>query len=300
VEQQAANKLMMVRPASFAFNEQTASSNSFQKVGALSHQAVHELALKEFDEAVETLREHDIDVVIINDTLEPRKPDAIFPNNWLSIHNDAMVWYSMAAPNRRLERIALVKDVVKHVNANQLFDLTAYEQHEKFLEGTGSLVLDRVNNVAYACVSPRTNIDLVNEWCDNMHYQPVVFHAELHHQPVYHTNVMMAIGNNVAVCCVDAVADEVEKQKLNDALSKHHALVTITRDQMERFAGNILLVRNKLNKAFWVMSQHAMESLHDNQKTMLQHDGELLPLQLNVIETFGGGGARCMLAEVGG
>ena len=288
----------MVRPASFAFNEQTASSNSFQKVGLLSHQAVHELALKEFDGAVATLQKHDIDVVIVNDTLHPRKPDAIFPNNWFSVHNDAMVWYPMAAPNRRLERTALVKDVAKHINASRLFDLTSHESKEKFLEGTGSLVLDRVNRIAYASISQRTNVDLVNEWCENMNYEPVIFHAGHNHQAVYHTNVVMSIGNSVAVCCVDTVADEAERNALVERLTKHHGLVAITVKQMERFAGNVLLVRNKLDKAFWILSQIGYDALTQNQKILLEKDGVLLPLSLNTIETFGGGSARCMLAEI--
>jgi hypothetical protein len=205
----------------------------------------------------------------------------------------------MAAPNRRLERTALVPEVAKHVAATRLFDLTVYENHEKFLEGTGSMVLDRVHRIAYACASPRTDEDVLNEWCRNMNYEPVLFHAEYDRQPVYHTNVVLSVGNAVAVCCLDAVTDEDERLSLAQRLSERRTLMAITPEQLQRFTCNMLLVRSKANQPFWVMSQVALMSLNDDQKAMLEKDGALLALDLDTIETFGGGSARCMLAEVG-
>lgn len=288
----------MVRPAAFAYNEQTAGSNSFQRIGKFSHQAVHELALKEFDEAVKDLLQHDIDVTVIEDTVVPHKPDAIFPNNWLSIHENTIVLYPMATPNRRLERRDDIIDKINHqLVSKHLIDLTSNEKNNCYLEGTGSLVLDRVHRIAYANISERTDATLVDEWCQIFGYKSFQFHATIDKISVYHTNVIMSIGNTIAVCCTEVV-NEKEREKLIDLLKKHHNLVEITTAQMKDYAGNLLLMRNKSDQLFWIMSQTAFDTFSKEQKQLLENDGALLPLKLDTIEHFGGGSARCMLAEI--
>lgn len=288
----------MVRPAAFGYNNQTAGSNSFQKVGKFTHQAVHELAQEEFDNSVKVLLQNDIDVTILHDSNKPNKPDAIFPNNWFSVHDDVIVLYPMAAANRRLERVGLMNVLMRQAPNKKIFDLISYESKGKFLEGTGSLVLDRVNRIAYACISPRTDMVVLKDWCEQMNYKSVVFHAELNHQAVYHTNVVMSIGNTVAVCCLDVINDRDERTNVGNKLKQHHQVVSISIEQMEKFAGNMLLVRNKNNDCYWVMSDTSADSLASDQKKMLEIDGKILSLKLNTIEHFGGGSARCMIAEI--
>jgi len=295
---QVASQLLMVRPAAFAYNTQTAGSNKFQRVGAIAHETVHEQALKEFDEAVATLRKHDIDLVVVDDSANPLKPDAIFPNNWFSVHDDCIILYPMAAPNRRLERR---KDVLSNLSKNQqpfkpIIDLSQFENGGKFLEGTGSLVLDRVHKIAYAAVSERTHPDLVKVWCEAMNYTPVLFHATVDEAPVYHTNVLMAIGEKTAIVSVDAIAYN-ENGLVEKSLGQHRTLVRITVDQTKAFAGNALLVQSKNGVKHWVMSRTAFKIFTESQRQVLTQDGALLPLNIRTIEAFGGGSARCMLAE---
>jgi hypothetical protein len=296
---QAATKLLMIRPAAFAYNTQTASSNKFQRTGNISHQVVHELALKEFDAAVEKIKSNGIVVVVVEDSTKPLKPDAIFPNNWFGVHESSIVLYPMAALNRRLERREdVIKDLLKQNPGKKLIDLTHYEAEEKFLEGTGSLVLDHNHRIAYACISERTHPDLVTTWCELMNYAPIVFHASLENHPVYHTNVLMSIGNKIAVCCLDAFDKIEERDAVTKSLREYHNIVKISVDQMKSFAGNILLVKNSGNEFYWIMSQTAFDVLTDAQKKSLKQDGKLLPVELHTVETYGGGSARCMLAEI--
>lgn len=296
---QAASRLLMVRPAAFAFNTQTAGSNRFQRLGAIAHETVHAQALKEFDEAVETLRKNNIDVTVVEDSTKPLRPDAIFPNNWFSVHDDCIVLYPMAAPNRRLERR---KDVVNELSKNAqpfkpIIDLSQFENDGKFLEGTGSLVLDRVNKIAYAAISERTHPDLVNLWCEAMNYSPVLFHTNVEVQAVYHTNVLLTVGEKIAVICLDAITDEKENALVEASLAAHQHIVRISVEQMKSFAGNLLLVRTRDEKKIWLMSLTAYQSLTAAQRNELKQDGDLLPINIYTIETYGGGSARCMLAE---
>jgi hypothetical protein len=296
---QAAIKLLMIRPAAFAYNTQTAGSNKFQRTGNISHQVVHELALNEFDAAVNKLRQSGIDVDVIEDSTKPLKPDAIFPNNWLSVHENSIVLYPLYAPNRRLERRdGIIRQLLKENPDKKLIDLTNYEAEEKFLEGTGSLVLDHDNKIAYACISERTHPDLVMTWCELMNYSPIMFHALLDGHAVYHTNVIMSIGNNIAVCCTEAIDSIEERDIVTKSLKQYHNVIEISVTQMKLFAGNILLVRNAENKFYWILSQTALDALTNSQRNILEQDGELLPIELHTVETYGGGSARCMLAEI--
>jgi hypothetical protein len=298
--QQAASRLLMIRPAAFAFNDQTAGSNSFQR-NDTSAPNVQALALQEFNTAVETLTKNGVDVLVKDETATTKKPDAVFPNNWFSVHPEGIVLYPMAAPNRRLERRKdIVIELLHGTTGKQVIDLSQYETTGKFLEGTGSLVLDRTHRIAYACLSPRTHQALVHEWCGMLHYEPFIFSAALPDTgSVYHTNVVMSLGNRVAVCCLGAITRSDERERLFEKLSQHRCVVDLTVDQMKCFAGNMLLVRNAAGEHLWVLSQTAYGVLTLSQLETLALDGDLLPLSLDIVETYGGGSARCMLAEVG-
>jgi hypothetical protein len=290
----------MIRPVNFGFNEETAASNAFQKKDA--DMGVQQKALQEFDRMVNTLRENGVDVTVIDDTPEPYTPDSIFPNNWVSFHSDGGVFlYPMQAENRRLERrediISRLEDcfAVKHV-----IDLSHFEQENKFLEGTGSMVLDRGNKIIYACLSPRTNRDVLDLFCEQTGYTAICFDAmDAHGKPIYHTNVLMCIGSKFAVICLDSIPNPHEKVTVTESLkSTKKEIIDISFEQMNRFAGNMLEVKNKSGESLIVMSQNAYNSLLASQKETLKKYGKLVYADINTIETNGGGSARCMMAEV--
>jgi hypothetical protein len=291
----------MIRPASFGFNDQTAESNAFQQSQADIPEAAQN-ALKEFDAFADLLKSKGIDVHIINDTIEPHKPDAIFPNNWVSFHeNGDVLLYPMQAANRRLERREdVVRKLEEQFTVKHIIDLSRFELENKFLEGTGSMVLDRENHLAYACLSPRTDKDVLDTFCRHLNYTTVTFTAtDANQQAIYHTNVMMCVGKQFAVVCLDSIKDENEKQAVVKALTDAgKEIIDITLDQMNHFAGNMLEVQGGNGQSLLVMSKSAHQSLTASQIDRLQQYTEIVSADLTTIETLGGGSARCMLAEI--
>lgn len=289
----------MIRPVQFTYNAQTAVNNAFQKKGQESD--AQQKALEEFDHFVSVLQQQGVQVTVINDTPIPHTPDSIFPNNWLSFHNGTLCLYPMYAVNRRLERKPQVLEAIQEwYSVNKTIDLSSYEQEHLFLEGTGSMVLDRTAKKAYACLSPRTNERLLQRFCDELGYQPVVFHAtDLTGHEIYHTNVMMCIADRYAVICTDTITNPVEKENVINALSQSGKdIITITMEQMNHFAGNMLQVQNEKGEKLLVMSTQAWQSLTPLQKKELENYNRIVHASLDTIETNGGGSARCMMAEI--
>lgn len=290
--------ILMIRPINFGFNEQTAASNAFQKNG--NQTTVQQKALQEFDDFVSILRNNGVEVTVINDTPEPHTPDSIFPNNWISFHENGSVFlYPMQAENRRLER-KVFTSIKEAFEAKKVYDLSYFEQQNQFLEGTGSMVLDHENKLAFACISPRTDAEVVTEFCKISGYQSVLFHAtDQSGKAIYHTNVLMTIGDQFAVICLDAIADETEKTVVKTALrSAGKTIVTISLTQMNAFAGNMLQLQSKSGESLLILSQTAFSSLNEVQINTLKKYSKLIYSSLNTIETNGGGSARCMMAEV--
>jgi len=300
----------MVRPASFRMNEETAVNNYYQKRGDDANPLIlQQKALQEFAGLAALLKDHSIKVIIAEDTPEPQKPDSLFPNNWISFHKEGedarIVLYPMFAENRRLERQAAIIDLVLAAGTAQWesLDLSDAESYGRYLEGTGSIVLDRENMIAYAALSPRTHEEVFLNWCKYMAYDAVIFHAwqsvNNERALIYHTNVMMCIGTSFCVICVDCIDDVTEKHNVVVALEKTgREIVYITEDQVKCFAGNMLEVRNASGAVFIVMSSSAFYALAENQKVRLAKYGKLIHTSLETIETYGGGSARCMMAEV--
>jgi hypothetical protein len=298
---QSTSHLLMIRPVNFGFNEQTAESNAFQNRNAQSESANNQ-AQKEFDGMVNILRENGVDITVVDDTMEPHTPDSIFPNNWVSFHSDGQVFlYPMQAENRRLERREdIINGLEDCFKVKHVIDLSRFEEENKFLEGTGSMVLDRENKIAYACISPRTDRELLQIFCEHTGYAPVTFDAaDEHGKAIYHTNVLMCIGSGFATICLDSIPNPHEKQVVKDSLlSTHKEIIDISFDQMNHFAGNMLEVKNKSGETLIVMSKNAHDALLGDQKTILTKYGKLVYADINTIETIGGGSARCMMAEV--
>jgi len=297
---QTTSHLLMIRPVKFSFNEQTAESNAFQ---TRSEEAdVHQNALQEFDQFVALLQQNGVDVTVVDDTLTPHTPDSIFPNNWVSFHDDGSVFlYPMQAENRRMERrMDLLEGLKEKFQITAINDLSSFENQEKFLEGTGSMVLDRENKIAYACLSPRTDIDALSSFCLQSGYRPVYFHSvDRHGQEIYHTNVMMCVGSQFVVICLETVQEQDEKDHLVQAIvSTGKAIIEITLDQMEQFAGNMLQVRNEKAEELLVMSERAFQALTPDQIERLEKYCRLIHSPLTTIENNGGGSARCMMAEI--
>ena len=288
--------ILMVRPAAFAFNEETSESNAFQQ---RLDGDVEQRAVEEFDSYASMLRSNGITVDVLQDSPKPSTPDSIFPNNCFSTHGDTLVLYPMCAPNRRLEREKLRAALEKY-DFTRLVDLTAFESVNKFLEGTGSLVLDRENLIAYACISPRTDATLVEQWADTMGYTPVMFSAsDFGGTAIYHTNVMMHIGSGYAVVCLDAVDDAAQRSMLSDTISKSgKETIIISMEQMNQFAGNMLQLHNDKGEDLLVMSRSALMSLTRLQIEALEKYTRILAPEIPIIETVGGGSARCMIAEI--
>ncbi|MDB5133894.1 MAG: hypothetical protein JWP37_497 [Mucilaginibacter sp.] len=298
---QTTSHILMIRPVNFGFNEQTAGSNAFQNRN-VSQQKVQDNALKEFDNLVNILQENGVEVIVVDDTPEPHTPDSIFPNNWVSFHDDGNVFlYPMMAENRRLERREdIIMDLEDEFKIKHVIDLSRFEHEHKFLEGTGSMVLDRENKIAYACISPRTDKDVLDLFCLQSGYRPVLFHAvDQGGMDIYHTNVLMCIGSQFAVICLDSITDEDEKNSVTAVLKlTHKDIIAISFTQMNQFAGNMLELKNKSGDSLLVMSQNAYQSLDEGQKTTLEKHCKLLYADINTIENNGGGSARCMIAEV--
>jgi len=297
-----AQTVLMVRPAAFGFNSETAESNSFQRELKLSNEEILEQALIEFDGAVDLLRNHGIDVYVVEDSLIPTKPDAIFPNNWISFHeNKTLVLYPMEALNRRCERrLEVVLQIQQKFNFTNVIDLSHFESQGKFLEGTGSVVFDHQSKVAFAVLSSRTNEDVLKLLCQRIGYKPFVFRAfDSNGHPVYHTNVVMCMGDDFVVICLKAIADEESRADLLKEFAQlGKKVLEISLEQMNRFAGNMLLLKDRHGRNKLVLSETAFQSLAEAQASFLKSRAELVRFQIPTIEFIGGGSARCMLAEV--
>lgn len=299
---QTTDTVLMIEPVAFGFNEQTAVNNYFQ---VQQEGNVQDKALKEFNDFVEKLRAKNINVITIKDTLEPKTPDSIFPNNWVSFHADGkVVLYPMFAENRRLERRDdIINQIKEQFEVTEVIDYSGAEKDNLFLEGTGSMIFDHDNKIAYGSVSLRLDEDLFRKFCSDFGFQPVVFHsyqtAGEERLPIYHTNVMMCVADQFVVICLDCIDDESERNNVIETIKNSgKELIEISEDQMQNFAGNMLQVQNQSGKRFLVMSQSAYKSLNRDQVSAIEKYCEIIYSDLEVIETNGGGSARCMLAEV--
>lgn len=292
--------ILMIEPTSFGFNNETASNNYFQQ--NILIEEVQEKALYEFNQFVEKLKSNGIEVHVITDSINPKTPDAVFPNNWISFHEDGkLVLYPMFAPNRRAERKQSVMDEVgKIFDLKETNDLTYFEEKNVFLEGTGSMVLDRMHKIAYACLSDRTDKEVMDVFCLKMGYEGKVFHAvDGDGKPIYHTNVLMCVADRFAVVCLKAIKDYEEQEMLINSLEESgKEIIEISLDQMNHFCGNMLQVSNSAGELFLVMSTQAYENLTADQIQTIQFYNKIIHSPLETIETIGGGSARCMMAEV--
>lgn len=297
---QTSSRVLMIRPVRFGYNAETAVNNSFQQLR--STEDIHQKALIEFNNLTELLRQHDVEVLALEDIEDPHTPDSIFPNNWISFHEDGTIClYPMFAANRRMERRpAIVQELKDSFAISKTIDLTPYETAGKFLEGTGSMVLDRDNRIAYACISERTNAEVLDTFCREMNHKAIIFHAaDDKGRPVYHTNVMMCVADEYVVICFDSISDENEKQILKRSFADTgKQVIGISMEQMNSFAGNMLQVCNKKGEKLLLMSSKAYASLNINQLNLLGCFNKLIHCNLDTIETNGGGSARCMLAEI--
>jgi hypothetical protein len=305
VERQVASSVLMIRPVAFRGNPETASSNRFQRQpGSVDSASEQAAAVQEFDGLVGVLQAAGVDVIVVDDTPEHDTPDSIFPNNWVSFHADGrVVLYPMMAPNRRPERR---KDILERLSSGdgfritEIVDLSPHEGDERFLEGTGSLVLDRPNRIAYACGSPRTSLDLLAEFGQRLDYEVISFDAtDRGGVPIYHTNVLMCIGEGFTVICDEAILDAEQRRAVVRKLSETgHEIVSIDRDQKLHFAGNMLELASRDGERLLVMSRRAADSLSDQQREVLSRHARLVSAPVNTIEDSAGGSVRCMIAEI--
>ena len=305
---QTTNAILMIRPVAFRMNEQTVGNNYYQKViEGLSPENVNAKAQQEFDTFVNKLRLVGIDVTVVDDTLEPSTPDSIFPNNWVSFHeNGDVVLYPMFADNRRLERRDDILDILEAKGffiTDEIMDYTAAEDDGFYLEGTGSIVLDRQNSKAYCALSPRADEELFIEFCEDFDMNPIIFEAfqtvDGERKLIYHTNVMMCIADTFAVICADCIDDKKERKMVLDSLKADgKEIVLITEDQMNNFAGNMLELTGANERRYLVMSNSAYQILTKKQVAQLEEHITILSSSLDTIEACGGGSARCMMAEV--
>ncbi len=304
---QTTNSILMIRPVAFRMNEQTAVNNYYQKVlDGLSPETVNAKAQMEFDVFVNKLRKAGVNVIVVDDTLEPSTPDSIFPNNWISFHeNGDIVLYPMFAENRRAERREDILDILEDEGfvISEIMDYTQAEDEGIYLEGTGSLVLDRENGKAYCTLSPRAEEEIMIEFCEDFELTPVIFEAfqtiNGKRELIYHTNVMMTLGDTFAVICADCIDDKKERKMVLDSLrGDDKEIILITEQQLNSFAGNMLEVKGENDKRFLVMSESAYKSLTKKQITQLEAHVEIIHSSLDTIEACGGGSARCMMAEI--
>jgi hypothetical protein len=290
----------MIRPVNFSFNAETAVNNAFQ-VAAAGDRA-QEKALAEFEGFVKLLRDNGVDVLVIKDSSDPYTPDSIFPNNWVSFHEDGQVClYPMYAANRRLERKpAVLQELGRLFSIAATLDFSGYEKEGLFLEGTGSMVLDRDHRIAYACFSPRTDKKVLEDFCKKMGYRSEAFAAvDDEGRPIYHTNVMMCVADTYVVVCLDSLPVPAQREHLAATIrGTGKDLIEISLEQMNHFAGNMLQVHNKTGEKLLVMSSQAYGSLCPEQIARLSSFNRILHSPLTTIETNGGGSARCMLAEI--
>lgn len=304
---QTTSTLLMIQPAAFFFNEETAENNYYQDASkAVAKTSSQELALKEFNEFVDLLRANHIKVIVVPDLIENQTPDSIFPNNWVSFHENGHVFlYPMFAKSRRKERRPEILDQVQNAgfSISTITDLSFTENEGLYLEGTGSMIFDRANQIAYAARSIRTDENLFNRYCESIGYQPVVFSSfqtvEQKRLPIYHTNVMMCVADRYAVICLSCIDNTDERSMVQEQLEKSgKTIIEISEEQVNQFAGNMLQVENEMGEKFLVMSDSACKSLTSEQLKLITSFNPILAPSLSTIETCGGGSARCMLAEV--
>lgn len=305
--QQTTNSILMVRPVNFRMNEQTAVNNYYQKpIDGILPETINLKAQKEFDAYVEKLQNIGVDVIVVNDKLEFDTPDSIFPNNWLSFHENGNVGlYPMFAENRRLERREDILETLekKGFQINTIIDYTSAEEEHVFLEGTGSVILDRVNRKAYCALSPRADEELFIEFCEDFEFFPVVFTSNQtvngERKPIYHTNVMMCVAETFTVICLSSIDDKKARKNVIKHLKEDSkAIIDITEEQVNNFAGNMLQVKGANDERYLIMSQAAYDALTDSQIKTLEKHTKILSSSLETIEACGGGSARCMMAEI--
>ena len=305
---QTTSNILMVSPNNFSYNLQTAKNNHFQLKSEAYHPLeISKLATREFYDFVDKLEKNGVNVIIQQPSINHVTPDAVFPNNWITFHqNGTVVIYPMYAPNRRLERN---NDILKQLSEkysfeiNRVMDMSKKENQNLFLEGTGSMVLDRVNRILYATISERTSIELINQFASTHNYDSITFNATQKvkdkYLPIYHTNVMFSVGTNFALVCLDSILDKKEKQTIEESILKtDKEIIDISAIQMLSFCGNILEIKNNQSTPLIVMSTNAFEAFDKNQIKSLEKYGDIIHSPLNTIEKYGGGSARCMIAEV--
>jgi len=298
-----ASTILMIRPAAFGVNKETAVNNFFQsQISAEQEEFIQQAAQNEFNRMENLLRRHRLRLIVIDDTPFPPKPSAIFPNNWLSTSPEGNLYvYPLFAPSRRAEkREDIITLLSEKFEVHAVQDWSEYEVEGKFLEGTGSMVMDHDNKIIYACYSPRTDIRLLEKFAQLNGYRAIAFAAtDKNGHPVYHTNVVMALGEGFAVLCEESIEEEWERIAVQQLLeSTGHEIIGISRDQMHSFAGNLLQVQNEEKKKLLIISQTAFDALRNEQKSKLSCYGELLPVEIPTIEKTEGGSVRCMMAEI--
>lgn len=303
---QIANTVLMIEPVAFGFNDQTAVNNYFQQKDFVAETDIQQLALSEFKEMVAILRANRVNVLVVKDTEQPHTPDSIFPNNWISFHEGGqVVLYPMFAENRRKERRKDILQLIEEQGTviNNVIDFTFWEEQGLFLEGTGSMVLDRINKIAYAALSERTHKSVFLQFCTVFDYKPVYFYANQSvgekRLPIYHTNVMMTVADQYALVCINSIDNDKELDMVFDTLKQSgKEVIPVSRYQMHCFACNMLQLENMDGKRFLVMSKSAFESLSESQIKRLKAYNELLVIPIPTIEKVGGGSVRCMMAEI--
>jgi len=300
---QRTSHILMVRPASFGFNSQTAESNAFQqKVSEQENSEAQQIAISEFEAYVKILQEAGVTVNVIQDSQEPKKPDAIFPNNWVTFHEDGqVVLYPMCTPNRRWERRrSILEMLASGYSIKNEIDLSHYEADELFLEGTGSMILDRQNNFCYACLSVRTDASILDDFCQKTGFEAVTFHSvDENNMPIYHTNVMMAVAEQYVVVCMESIKDEAERAMLLEHFDQTgKEVVDISFEQVKQFCGNVIELESNAGESLLIMSERAYKGFTEAQKTQIEQYSKMVYAPIYAIEKIGGGGARCMLAEV--
>ena len=302
---QATNSILMIRPINFGYNEETAQDNHYQ-IKELPHKNVNERAQKEFDNMVKNLRQNGVSVHVFQDDENEYTPDSIFPNNWVSFHENGDVGlYPMCAENRRMERRPEVLDFLENegFTISNIVDYSSAESENKFLEGTGSMILDRENRLAYCSISNRSNEDLFIEFCEDFEFTPIIFNSFQSvgnkRLPIYHTNVMMCVATDYVIVCLDSIDDKKQRKNVTSFIKESgKKLIEISENQVESFAGNMLELVNDKGESILVMSKSAEDSLNENQKNIITKYSRIISSDINTIETCGGGSTRCMMAEI--
>ena len=302
---QATNSILMIRPINFGYNEETAKDNHYQ-IKELTHKNSNERAQKEFDNMVKNLRQNGVSVHVFQDDENEYTPDSIFPNNWVSFHENGDVGlYPMCAENRRMERRPEVLDFLENegFTISNIVDYSSAESENKFLEGTGSMILDRENRLAYCSISNRSNEDLFIEFCEDFEFTPIIFNSFQtvgnKRLPIYHTNVMMCVTTDYVIVCLDSIDDKKQRKNVSSFIKDSgKKLIEISENQVESFAGNMLELVNDKGESVLVMSKSAEDSLNENQKNIITKYSRIISSDINTIETCGGGSTRCMMAEI--